>query len=150
MSLATQAAEAHRAGRLVEAARHYHDMLQAQPNDFDALHMLGVLLSQQGQQVLAIIPDYPEAHFNRANTLVALTRFKEAGSDFARAVALRPDYVDAHYNRGLVLAKLNHHTQALRCFDVAIDWTPRMTAAAAMRSASCVGTRKDFAATNRH
>jgi hypothetical protein len=29
-------------------------MLQSQPDDFDALHMLGVLLSQQGQQAAAL------------------------------------------------------------------------------------------------
>jgi Flp pilus assembly protein TadD len=50
MKLATQAAQA----ALAEAAQHYHDMLQSQPDDFDALHMLGVLLSQQGQQAAAL------------------------------------------------------------------------------------------------
>jgi protein O-GlcNAc transferase len=54
MNLATQAAQAHRAGHLAEAAQHYHDMLQSKPDDFDALHMLGVLLSQQGQQAAAL------------------------------------------------------------------------------------------------
>jgi Flp pilus assembly protein TadD len=54
MKLATQAAQAIAQAALAEAAQHYHDMLQSQPDDFDALQMLGVLLSQQGQQAAAL------------------------------------------------------------------------------------------------
>jgi hypothetical protein len=54
MKLATQAAQADRAGRARggSAALSRHAAVAARR--FDALHMLGVLLSQQGQQAAAL------------------------------------------------------------------------------------------------
>ena len=39
----------HQQGQLVEAERHYNAALKGQPDNFDALHMLGVIALQKGR-----------------------------------------------------------------------------------------------------
>ena len=39
----------HQQGKLGEAARLYQAVLEAQPDQFDALHFLGILRAQQGK-----------------------------------------------------------------------------------------------------
>src|SRR5215469_10005195 len=47
----------HQAGRLAEAERMYLAVMEAQPDDFDATHLLGVIRHQQGrdQEALELI-----------------------------------------------------------------------------------------------
>jgi hypothetical protein len=49
----TLAMERQQTGDFLEAERIYRQVLAAEPENPDALHMLGVLFSQQGQQELA-------------------------------------------------------------------------------------------------
>ena len=44
-----QAAVHHQRGRLQEAARLYHDILQSRPDHFQALHLLGLLDLHSGK-----------------------------------------------------------------------------------------------------
>jgi tetratricopeptide (TPR) repeat protein len=133
MNLATQAAQAHRAGRLAEAARHYHDMLQAQPDDFDALHMLGVLLSQQGQQAAALPlferavslrPNVAAAWVNRGLALASQDRHHDAADSFDKALAISPDYPEAHFNRANTFVALTRFKEADADFARAVALRP--------------------------
>src|SRR2546423_13416643 len=81
------ALELHQRGRLAEAERTYRDVLEREPYNSDALHLLGVLLSQQGDargalelidQAIAIAPGNPVQLYNRGNTLSAFGRAEEA------------------------------------------------------------------------
>ncbi len=44
----------HRSGRLDEAERGYRSCLAIQPDDSDALHLLGVALCQKGRKLEAL------------------------------------------------------------------------------------------------
>src|SRR5262245_52665287 len=44
----------HQAGRLAEAEQNYLQILKAQPNQFDCLHLLGVIFSQRGNHTEAV------------------------------------------------------------------------------------------------
>lgn len=99
------------AGRLPEAERICHLILQAQPNNVDALHFLGLLSHQRGdpvsavkwiKQAIAILPQLPEAHCNLGLVFEASRNPDEAVRYYQRAIALKPDYVEAHYNLGNV------------------------------------------------
>jgi len=49
-----RAVEFHRAGRLKEAEASYREVLNAQPEHFDSLHLLGVIEKQKGNDAEAV------------------------------------------------------------------------------------------------
>jgi tetratricopeptide (TPR) repeat protein len=93
-----QALALHQEGRLDEAARIYESILAADPDDFDALHLGGVLRHQQGHSVDALHliaaalrtqPGSPDALTNYGVILDALRRHEEALDAFDRVLSLR-------------------------------------------------------------
>ena len=129
-----QALDFHRAGEFALAAKLYGDILLAQPTHFDAAHMLGAVLLQQGRyeeaerqlrRALQINPRSHEALNNLGLALRFLDRHEEAVWAFDRAIALRPDYARAFCNRGNALRLQGRLDQALESYDraVAIDPT---------------------------
>ena len=81
------AVQHHTAGRLPEAESIYQQILQADPNQPAALHLLGVIAHQVGKhdvavdlimKALAIKPDLAEAHNNLGNALQELGKLDEA------------------------------------------------------------------------
>jgi protein O-GlcNAc transferase len=102
----------HRGGRLREAERLYRQILQADSNHADALHMLGVLAHQTGRQQLAVEMisraivqngQMPAFHNNLGNVYAAAGNWQDAETSFRRALDRKPDYAEAHYNLGNVL-----------------------------------------------
>lgn len=123
----------HRSGQLAEAMRLYQEVLAAQPHDFPARHLLGVIHAQQGRNedalreidaALAIKPDDAEAHLNRANVLKVMGRSDEALAGYARALEARPGWPQAENNRGTVLRDMGRHQEALAAYDRALAVQP--------------------------
>lgn len=123
----------HRAGRLAEAERHYRKALQADPDQPDALHLLGLIAHQSGKNELAaqliaraleIKPANPEALVNLGNAQQALERRDEALASYDGALALRPDYAMAWSNRATVLQALKRYDEALASYDKALAIKP--------------------------
>jgi Tfp pilus assembly protein PilF len=123
----------HQAGRLDEAERIYRRVLEAQPDHFDSVHLLGVIDLQRGYHAeairkidaaLALNPALVEAYNNRGNTLLRMRRFDEALASYDKATALRPDYAEAFNNRGAAAQELNRLDEALASFDKAIALNP--------------------------
>ena len=123
----------HRAGRLEEAERHYRKALEADPDQPDALHLLGLIAHQFGKNELAaqliaraleIKPANPEALVNLGNAQQALERRDEALASYDGALALRPDYAMAWSNRATVLQALKRYDEALASYDEALASKP--------------------------
>src|SRR5215831_16402735 len=123
----------HQQGKLADAARIYREILQRQPNDFDALHLLGVIAAQTRRTELAveliekaigINAKVADAHSNRGNALRDLKRFEEALASYDRALVLKPDYAEAFNNRGIALKELNRVDEALASYDKALVLKP--------------------------
>jgi predicted O-linked N-acetylglucosamine transferase (SPINDLY family) len=123
----------HRSGQLAEAMRLYQDVLAADPRDFPARHLLGVIHAQQGKNedalreidaALTLKPDDAEAHLNRANVLKVMGRSEEALAGYARALDLKPDWPQALNNRGTVLRDLGRYPEALETYDRALAVQP--------------------------
>jgi protein O-GlcNAc transferase len=123
----------HQAGRLAEAESLYRHVCALDPGHFAALHYLGVLAGQMGQndlaidligRALALKPDYVEARFNLGNLLAREKRLDQAAAQFARTVALRPDLPEAHHSLGLALQGQGLSAQAIECFARAIALKP--------------------------
>jgi len=128
-----QAAALHMRGRLAEAERAYREVLTRAPGHVDALHLLGVLLTQTQRlqngvelidKALRLQPTFAEAHGNRGGALRQLKRPEEALASYDKAVALKPAYVDAHCGRGIVLRELGRLEEALASYDAALALRP--------------------------
>jgi tetratricopeptide (TPR) repeat protein len=129
----SQGAALHQQGKLADAERIYREVLQRQPNHFDALHLLGViaLQTQRTEQGVELIrtaielnPNVAAPHSDLSVALTELKRPTEALASCNRAIALKPDFAEAHNNRGNALLELKRQTEALASYDRAIALKP--------------------------
>jgi len=127
------ALEHHTAGRLTEAEAMYRQILVHDPNDADALHLLGALVAQRGQgdaalalidRAIAVDSTVAEFHNNKGLILVNLGRADEAILAHHEAVRLRPDFAEAHNNLGNALLKAGFVTEATDAFRQTIQLRP--------------------------
>jgi len=132
--LLRQAVGLHQGGQLQQAETLYRDVLQREPQQFDALHLLGVLARQGGAaddavaligRALAIDPRQAIAHCNLGAALQDLRRHEEALASFERALALQPAYPLALVNRGNALRKLGRPGEAVASYDAALAIAPQ-------------------------
>jgi Flp pilus assembly protein TadD len=133
-----QAARHYRAGEREAAARCCRAALQQQPRDFDALHLLGVLETDDGhpteaidwlQRAIGVRADVAQAHYHLGNALLAAERANDALASFADALALLPDHVDALNNQGNALRSLSRIDEAIACYRRALTIRPDFVAA---------------------
>jgi protein O-GlcNAc transferase len=129
----TQAVGLHQLGRLDEAERVYRALLDRDPGEVNALHLLGVLRQQQGRaeealvligQALAAAPNVAVIHSNYANALKDLGRLDEAVASYRRALALDPGFTDARYNLARTLRESGAFAGAARCFEAVLAVEP--------------------------
>ena len=113
------AGEHHSAGRLPQAESIYQKILQIDPAQPIALHLLGVLAYQVGKndvaidlikKSLVIEPDYVEAHNNLGNAFQEQRRLDDAVASYHKALAIRPELAEAHNNLGNAPVSYTHLT----------------------------------------
>jgi len=117
-----EAVELQKAGRLKEAEGIYEAILEIDPADPDALHLLGLAAFQSGRlgRALTLIeeairanPTVPLYHNNYGCVLQERNRYEDALAAHDQAIILNANYADAHNNRANVLWKLGRRA-ALR------------------------------------
>lgn len=125
-------------GRPAEAEVLLNQLRERHPQDFNVLHVLGIMLAQGRDpargvaligQALALRPDFAPAWNNLGNGHRSLGQTAEALAAYDRAIALQPGFVEAHNNRGNVLALLGRMEEALAEFDRAVSLDPRLAEA---------------------
>lgn len=123
----------HRAGRLAEAEAAYRGILAADPDNIDALHLLGVVAHQGGRQeqaaalitrALALDAGNAAAHSNLGVVLVAQGKPDEAIAAFRRALSLQPGFADAYFGMGSALRDLGRRGDAAASFEQALALKP--------------------------
>jgi len=128
----------HRSGRLAEAKRIYLQILAQEPNDPDALQLLGLIAHDESRheeavdligRAVALNPAVAEYHCNLGVALWGAGRLDEAVAAYRAAVKLDPDYVDAHFNLGNALKDQEHYEQAVAAYREAIRLKPDMVEA---------------------
>jgi predicted O-linked N-acetylglucosamine transferase (SPINDLY family) len=137
-SMLSRAVGFHQAGLLSEAERVYREVLEIDPRQCDALHLLGLIHYQCGawpealrdiDRSLALKPDFAAAHNSRAAVLNGLKRFEEAIAACERAIALKPEYGEAFTNRAFALLGLKRCEEALASCELAIRLRPNLAEA---------------------
>ena len=123
----------HRQGDLAAAERVYLEVLDQQPQHFDAMHMLGVIALQTRRterglelirKAIALNDKVAAAHNNLGKALSDLKFSADALASFDRAIALDPGFAEAHANRGNALVNLRRAEEALASYQQAIAVKP--------------------------
>ena len=129
----------HEAGRLDAAEAAYRTLLAAQPDDAEALHLLGVLHHQREQhaaalellaQAVALKPERALFHSNLGAVLLALGDTAGAIGAFDQALHRAPDHADTRFNLGVALEAAGQAEAALSCFAAVMESTPQHPRAA--------------------
>ena len=119
----------HRSNRFADAEAVYRQVLAAQPEQPDALHLLGTLAHQHGRHDVAIAligraiaadPRPADYHNNLGEALRALGRLDEAVAAYRRALALRPFCPNASGNLAAALVQLGRADEAVALCEQAL------------------------------
>ena len=110
----------------------YRQILQTDPNQADAIHLLGVMAHQLGKHGIAI--EYIERairlkgdaafHNNLGNVFKDQGKLDEAAACYRRAVKLKPDFAEAHSNLGDVFMDQGKPDEAAACYRRTLDLKP--------------------------
>lgn len=125
----------HSDGDLAVAEGIFRNILEADPYQPVALHLLGVIVHQSGEigsavnlinRALAIAPEYPEAHNDLGRALQELGKLEEAADSYRTAVNIMPDFAEAYSNLGVALQKLHRLDEAAECYHRAVTIRPEV------------------------
>lgn len=128
-SLTKQLEEAiahHRAGRRTEAEAIYHYILARQPENADALQLLGTIEAQRGRldaaialmgRAIAINPHPADWHANLAAVYLMQRRLDPAIAAARRAVGINPQCAEGYLNLGSALSENSQWDEALAAFE---------------------------------
>ena len=109
------------------------EICESQPNNFDALSLLGVVYGMQNRPIDAIDIfekcfqfglSNPSLHFNFAKALSTLQREEEAIEHHKIAVTLDSSNQDVWLNYGRSLDNLKRRDEALLCYEKALQLKP--------------------------
>ena len=131
--LIQQAVSHHQAGHYAEALKLYEQILAAEPNHFDALHLSGVLACQSGEperavtligRAVKINGRSPLAAYNLGEAYRMLGRRVEAADNYLRATTLKPDYAAAWNSLAMVRQQSGELPQAEEAYRQAMKLMP--------------------------
>ncbi len=130
------ALQLHQTGNLDQASNLYHEVLEADPQNPDALHLLGVLSHQGGNhetavdyisQAIAINDSAATYHSNLGTSYRELGKTDDAIASFRTAIQHDSSFAGAHYNLGISLAALGQIDDAIASFEDALRVDPNFT-----------------------
>lgn len=128
-----EALRCHQLGDLKQAEFIYRQVLAVEPNNVDALHLLGALAYQSGnyqaaialiQKAISFNKKVPEFYNNLGNAFRDAGELKEAIGSYKKALKLRPGYAEAHNNLGNAYKKMEMPDDAIASYKRAIAYDP--------------------------
>ncbi|HEY0834327.1 MAG TPA: tetratricopeptide repeat protein [Azospirillum sp.] len=129
----TDAIRLFRGGDLAGTEAACRRMLEANPKDAQALHLLGLVAAHTGHPEAALVlfdksidadGDDPSTHNSRGSLLFQLGRAADAEPAFRRALALNDALPEVHGNLGNVLKTLGRPDEAEPCYRRALEMRP--------------------------
>jgi predicted O-linked N-acetylglucosamine transferase (SPINDLY family) len=123
----------HQNGKIEAAEEIYKEILKNNINSFDALHLLGVIAGQKGNDELAIdliskaiVINSKDArsHYNLGFSLQKLKYYELALTCYEQAILLEPNYAVAFSNRASIFKELGKYEVALESYNQALALSP--------------------------
>ncbi|MCP4117535.1 MAG: tetratricopeptide repeat protein [Desulfobacteraceae bacterium] len=123
----------HRNGQLTQAEMLYGRLIEAAPENLNALHYLGLLCHQQNRsneavelikRIITLAPENADAHNNLGNVLEGIGKAGQAEECYRKAISLFPDHGPALNNLGVVLMARNKVAEAVETYQNAIRVAP--------------------------
>ncbi|MEJ8569118.1 tetratricopeptide repeat-containing sulfotransferase family protein [Elongatibacter sediminis] len=128
------AAEHQQQGRLGEAEKIYRDLLRHNPDNVNALRLLGTLAAHAGRmgeaerlfrRAIARAPDFFEARLDLGRILKEQQRLEEAIEHIEKATRLEPTHHQAWFLLASTLAPAARTEDSVRAYRRVIDLRPR-------------------------
>ena len=125
----TIASQNHQKNNFKVAKNLYKKILKINPNHFESIFYLGVLLLESNnfdrakqlfQKAIRIQPNYAPAHNNLGIIFNALEEAQKAISSYQKAIRIQPNYAPAHNNLGMVFQELGEFEKAISSYQMAI------------------------------
>jgi protein O-GlcNAc transferase len=119
----------HQAGRVREAEAIYRQILGADPNHFEALHLLGLVEHHFGRhdeavelivRAIALAGQQARYHSNLGEVYRVQGKLAEAEQALRQALSLEPKSPEALNNLGIVLGALGKSAEAIQAYSQAI------------------------------
>lgn len=123
----------HQSGRLAEAEKGYRAILGKQPDHVDALHYLGVLMHQRGDNesaaklldhALSLALDASVCWSNRGLVAAGQGDLPFAVECYERALSIDPQFDNARNNLGSALQKQNRFDEAIGQYETLLAHSP--------------------------
>jgi tetratricopeptide (TPR) repeat protein len=128
-----QAMADHRAGDLVAAEEGYRAILACEPDQADALHLLGLSLYQRKAsreayeyvgRAIAVRPDVARFHHSLGRILGGSGKYPHALRAFVQALRLAPGYCEAESDLAATLCDMKRFAEAEKLFESALARSP--------------------------
>ena len=120
-------------GNFGQAERIYRQVLQADPGQPHAWHLLADLCSLQRrlvesiplyEQAAQLAPDVALTHYSLGNSYFGLRQLPEAERCYRQALVCQPDYPQAHNNLGVTLLEQRRYDDAIASYRQAVRLEP--------------------------
>ncbi len=120
-------------GQIEKAIEECLNFLKKEPNNFDVLHLLGIIFFQKKKynlsidyikKAIKINPSSAEANNNLGIALKENKLFELSLKSFKNALTIDANYVDAYNNIGIVYRELNKHDDAIDSWKKALKIKP--------------------------
>ena len=123
------ALEYYQSGKFEEAENISGDILKVQPDNTEALHLLGLVFYKRGNHDLALKnirkaikfdPNNADAYYDLGNVLQEKGQITKAITNYKKAIKLNPKYVEAYNNMGIALQDNLQLDKAIKCYKEAL------------------------------
>jgi protein O-GlcNAc transferase len=122
-----------KAGRLDEAAAAFERVIAADPENWQSIHLLGLVAYRQGKleraaqlikHCLTINPTLAEAYSDLGVVLKDIGDLDDAQAACEKAISLKPGFHPAHNNLGNIFKAQRRTEDAVACYERAIELMP--------------------------
>jgi protein O-GlcNAc transferase len=133
MNMLYMASQLHIAGNLEQARHIFREILKIQPEHADALHSLGILENDLGNQNIALQliataiklkPGDANIYNSMGHMLKEQGNLIDASSFFQRAIELKPDIADFYFNLAAIFQIQKKFEQAEKNYIKALELSP--------------------------